>query len=68
MDKRKEQKILNEYYKRAIRRSKKRDRRIKVVSTAIIIIAIIIGMLLISSKTPLFLTNTPNNTNALTTL
>ncbi len=68
MDKRKEQKILNEYYKRAIRRSKKRDRRIKVVSIAIIIIAIIIGMLLISTKTPLFSTNTSNNTNTLPTL
>lgn len=68
MDKRKEQKILNEYYKRAIRHSKKRDRRIKVVSITIIIIAIITGILLISTKTPLFSTNTLNNTNTLTTL
>lgn len=53
MDKRKEQKILNEYYKKAIKRANKRDRTIKRLSIIIIVLCLIC-IALILAKIGLF--------------
>lgn len=52
-----------EFYKRKIRKAKRKMNRLRVVSVIIIFLCIVLGIVLILAKTPQKSTNTPNNTN-----